>query len=328
MKKYFTQILVLLNLVMVLVNLFFGSVHIPAMDVLRILVGIMPDADISPSPAHFIVLGSRLPAALTAMLTGAALGVCGLLLQSYFRNPLAGPSILGITSGANLAVAIGALALGITSGFGMTIFAMAGAAAVLLILLGLNRFIHRPITMLIIGILLSYLTSALITLLGYYASADGLQLLMLWGIGTFHEVGTEGIKLYASVIIVALLMSGMLIRPLNGWMLGELYARNAGISLRKTRWLSLVVTGILCAITTAYCGPIAFVGLSMPHVARLFLQTDNHYRLLPASMLMGALCCSICLWISTLPDGGRTLPINALTPILGVPVIVYVLLKK
>lgn len=308
----------------ILLNLAYGSVAIPL------------DELWSPQ-WQFIVIQSRLPAALTAALTGAALGATGLLLQSYFRNPLAGPSILGITSGANLMVAL--FAIGGMQWFGSSfslathpagavLAAIVGAMLVLALLLALGRIVRSQITLLIVGMLLSYLASAIITLLGYYASAQGLQQLLVWGMGDFGNVGLQWLPIYTLFIIIGLLATLWLIKPLNGWMQGEQYARNLGINLSRTRLVLLLVTGWLAAITTAWCGPIAFVGLAMPHVARMLFRTDDHRRLLPASMLLGALCCSLCLWLSTRPDGGTLLPINALTPIFGIPIILYVMLKK
>lgn len=317
-------LLVLLNLAAIAVNICYGSIHIPLEEILD-------------ERWHFIVWESRMPAAITALLTGSALASCGLLLQSYFRNPLAGPSILGITNGANLMVALvtlGSLRWSITwgSSFEMksvvVIAAFIGSFLVLALLLFLGRIVRSQVTLLIIGILLSYLTSALITLLGYYASAQGFQQLMLWGMGDFSSVSVAELPGFVLLIMIGLLTSFLLIKPLNGWMQGEKYAMNLGIDLRMTRLMVLGVTGLLSAVTTAWCGPIAFVGLSMPHVARMLLKTDDHGKLLPVTILLGGLCCSLCLWLSTRPDGGTLLPINALTPLFGVPVIVYVLLKK
>ena len=310
-------LLLLLNLIAVAANVCFGSVAIPTGQLLE-------------PQWHYIVFESRLPAALTAMLTGAALGTCGLLLQSWFRNPLAGPSILGITNGANLMVALvtlGQVPWGLSQGV-TVLAAIVGSSAILALLLLLSRWTRQQVTLLIVGILLSYLTSALITLLHYFATASGIQQLMLWGMGDFSSVGMPGLLPYALLVGLGLAASLWLIKPLNGWMQGEQYAVNLGVNVRCTRLLLLSVTGLLCAVTTAWCGPIAFVGLAMPHAARLLLSTDDHRKLLPASMLLGALCCSLCLWLSTLPDGGTLLPINALTSLFGIPVILYVLLKK
>ena len=315
--------LILLNIAAIAVNICYGSIHIPLRELMD-------------ERWHFIVWESRLPAAVTALLTGSALAACGLLLQSYFRNPLAGPSILGITSGANLMVALVTLggirwsiSLGTFEMKGAVVFsAMLGAFLVLALLLFLGRIVRSQITLLIIGILLSYLTSALITLLGYYASAQGFQQLLLWGMGDFSSVSITELPGFALLILIGIIVSFLLIKPLNGWMQGEKYAMNLGIDLKRTRLLVLGVTGLLSAVTTAWCGPIAFVGLSMPHLARMMLKTDDHGLLLPVTTLLGGLCCSFCLWLSTRPDGGTLLPINALTPLFGVPVIIYVLLKK
>jgi len=318
------RVLLLLNILAIAANILYGSVTIPF-------------TELTDPRWHFILFESRLPAAITAALTGAALGVSGLLLQSYFRNPLAGPSILGITSGANLMVAIVILAGGSVAGYGvlslgrsstLIIAALIGAFAVLSLLLFLGKYVRHHVTLLIVGILLSYLTSAAITLMGYYATANGVQGLMLWGMGNFNAVGLTGLWLFVPLITVGLIGSALLIKSLNGWMLGETAARNLGIDIDRTRLLLLLITGLLSAVTTAWCGPIAFVGLAMPHVARLITRADDHRRLLPASLLTGALCCSLCLLISTLPQGGAVLPINALTPIFGVPVILYILLSS
>ncbi len=301
-----------------------GSVEIPASDVLRILAG--QDAG---TPAwSYIVWQMRVPAGITALLAGAALGATGLLLQSYFRNPLAGPSVLGITSGANLAVAIVVLLWGTTVGMLTVAAAFAGAFAVLLVLLGLSHIVRQPVSLLIAGLLFSYLANAILTLLNYSATADGVQALMLWGMGSFSQVGMPQLPLFALLSGVPLLASLSLVKPLNAWMLGDDYARNLGISPAVVRWGVILIAGLLCAVTTAWCGPISFIGLSIPHMARLLFHTDNHRTLLPASILLGAACALLCLCMSTLPSGGRTLPVNALTPLFGVPVILYVLLRR
>lgn len=316
--------LVLLNIMALALNVVYGSISIPI-------------AELLDERWHYIVWQSRLPMAITAMLTGLALGASGLLLQTYFRNPLAGPSILGITSGANLMVALCTLGgmswLSVNlspSAMQLTLVAAAliGSAVILSILLMLGRVVRSQVTLLIVGILISYLASALITLLSYYASAQGVQHLLIWGMGDFGNVGTQWLSIYSAAIVIGLVGSLLLIKPLNAWMQGEQYAINLGMNLSRTRWLLLLVTGWLSAVTVAWCGPIAFVGLAMPHVARMLLRTDDHLPLLPASMLLGALCCSLCLWLSTRPMGGTLLPINALTPLFGVPIILYVMLKK
>ena len=316
-------ILLVLLIAAVFACLVSGSVSIPWTDVWATLT----QQESVPHSWYYIIWQMRIPAILTAALTGASLGACGLLLQSYFRNPLAGPSILGITNGANLGVAIVITITGSHAGFGMIGAALIGAATVLLLLLGVGRIVRHPVTLLIVGILLSYLSSAILTLIHYHASADGVQALLLWGMGSFHQVGMSQMPVYALLTLLPLVGSLWLIRPLNGWMLGDLYARNLGISTRRVRWYVLGITGLLCAVTTAWCGPIAFIGLSIPHVARMVCRTDNHRSLLPTSILLGALCALLCLWCSTWPASGQTLPINAITPIFGIPVILYVILR-
>lgn len=322
-------VLFVFNLALLLLNLVCGSVQIPMSALWGIVCG---DASNYTYAQSVIVLESRLPAALCALLTGGALGACGLLLQSYFRNPLAGPSILGITSGAQLMVALVTLtgfsiSTSVMWGMETVVAAMIGAIAMLLLLLSIGKMVRSGVGLLIVGILLSYLVSALLTLLNFYASADGVQSLLVWGMGSFSNIPLRQLPLYGTLICVALFLSAILIKPLNGWMLGDLYARNLGINIRQTRWMLLLSTGLLCAITTAWCGPISFVGLSIPHVARLLARSDDHRRLLILSILLGALCCSGCLYISTLPGNGHILPINALTPIVGIPVVLWVILK-
>lgn len=317
-------LLIIFNIIAVLMNIYFGSVHINARDITSILCG----NEIDNHALSFIVTQSRIPAAVTSLLAGAALGVCGLLLQSYFRNPLAGPSVLGITSGANLAIAISVLGIGPISGIAQTGIAMIGSLAIMTLLIFFGRFVRQSVTLLIVGLLISYFTNAIITLLNYYASENSIMALLIWGMGDFHQVGTQDLTLYSTTIITGLAMSILLIKPLNGWMLGELYAINLGINIKYTRILTLTITGLLASVTTAYCGPISFIGLCIPHIARIITKTDNHRVLIPFSALSGGLCTSICLFLSSLPAEGRLLPINALTPIFGVPVIIYVLLRK
>ncbi len=317
-------ILGLLTVLVALLSLGLGAVAIPVSEIASALCG---GADV-PAHWHYIVWQMRVPAMLTAALTGASLGVAGLLLQSYFRNPLAGPSILGITNGANLGVALVIVGTGTSAAFNTIGAALAGAMLTLLLLLGVGRLVRQSVTLLIVGILLSYLTSAILTLIHYNASADGVQALLLWGMGSFHQVGLTNLPLFAASTLLPLLAALWLIRPLNGWMLGELYARNLGISTTQVRWLVLIVTGVICAITTAWCGPIAFIGLSIPHVARMVFRTDNHRTLLPATMLLGALCALLCLCLCVAPSDGQILPINAVTPLFGIPVILWVILGK
>lgn len=317
-------ILVALNLLGVLLNLVFGSVSIPF-------------GELFEEQWAMIIWESRWPSAITALLCGMALSAAGLLLQSYFRNPLAGPSLLGITSGANLMIALltvggiqlVGLSFSLQSAPLLLMFAaFTGAMLTLLLLLTIGRIVRSQIMLLISGMLISYLVSAVITLIGYYANSQGVQQLMIWGMGDFSSLGNSNLSYYSILVFVGLAASFTLVKPLNAWMLGEQYAVNLGIKVKSIKFSVLLTTGWLAAVTTAGCGPISFVGLAMPHIARMLTNSDDHRLLLPVSILLGGLCCELCLWISTLPNGGTLLPINALTPLFGVPVILYVMLKK
>ena len=318
MKTFLLTVLALLTIAL---NVVCGSVAIPL-------------GELADSRWSYILWQVRLPQALTAVLTGASLSACGLLLQTYFRNPLAGPSILGITSGAHLAVALltlGAATLGLSTATELTgmrsLAALAGAGTVIWALLVIGRHVRQQTTLLIVGIMISYLASSMITLLSYQATAHGVQQLLVWGMGDFGSVGSQHIVLYSLLNIIGLSGAFLLIKPMNAWMLGEKYAMNSGLNLARTRWMLLAVTGLLSAVTTAWCGPIAFVGLTMSHVSRWIFHTDDHRVLLPATMSLGALTCGLCLWLSTRPDG-TLLPLNALTSMIGIPIILIVLIRK
>ena len=313
-------------------NLFFGGVDIPASEVWDVLLTRSSHTD----AVSFIILENRLPQLLTAILAGAALAVSGLLLQTSFRNPLAGPSILGISSGASLGVAIVTLLFGTSFTLGnlslggsaaVMTGALMGSLTVMLILILLSARIRNNIVLLITGILLGYLTSSVVTLLSSVSTADGLQTYVMWGMGTFGNVSMKELPLFASATLAALLLSMLLVKPLNILLLGDNYARNLGVNLPLTRTLILLSTGVLTAVATAYCGPIAFVGLAIPHICRMLFITDNHRILLPASILAGGIVCLLCNLLSV-AIASTVIPINALTPLVGVPVILYVILRR
>lgn len=324
-------LLALLMVALAAANIFFGSVDIPSADVWRILCGEGNES----RALRFIVLESRLPQALTAMLAGAGLAVAGLLLQTAFRNPLAGPSILGISSGASLGVALvtllfsGTLSVGALSWSGNAAL-VAGAAAGSFLTMGLlillSVRLRNDLMLLIAGILLGYLTSSVVTLLSSLSTAAGVQSFVVWGMGTFGGVSLDTLPLFSILTIAGLLFSVTLAKPLNILLLGDNYARNLGVELGKVRNMLLGVTGLLTAIITAYCGPIGFIGLAMPHISRLLFRTDNHWVLLPATMLTGAIVALACNLASV--SAANVIPINALTPAVGVPVILYVILHR
>lgn len=323
-------LLVAATLLLIAGNLFFGAIHIPPADVVTALTG-----DAGDGPIRFIVLESRLPQALTALLAGAALASSGLMLQTVFRNPLAGPSILGITSGASLGVALvllmfgGVISVGFESlggGVAVTAGALAGSFAVMLLLIALSARIRNNLTLLITGMMAGYLASSLVTLLSSISTAQSIRSYVVWGMGTFSGVSMSQMPWFALLVSVGLLMSMLLAKPLNLLLLGDSYATNLGVDVRRVRHILLLATGLLSAVVTACCGPIGFIGLAMPHIARMLFRTDNHLVLMPATMLCGGILALLCNLLSVLPDG-NVIPVNALTPIAGVPVVIYVILK-
>lgn len=313
--------------------LLLGSVSIDARSVFDILMGRGSDN----VAWEIIVLQSRLPMIVTAALAGAALSVAGLLLQTTFNNPLAGPSILGVSTGAGLGVAVVMLALGGSVGTIMghnvgtyvaTLFgALLGAGVVLVLLIAMSAIVRSATMLLIVGILISYLASSIISLLNSVASEEGVHSYVAWGFGNFQGVSLDQLPLYCILIVIALVATMLMVKPLNALLLGTRYAQNLGVDTHRTRNVLLLVTGVLTAVVTAYCGPIGFVGLVVPHIARLLLGTSNHSRLLPATMLAGAAVTLLCTLLSVNGPHG-VIPINAITPIIGVPIIIYIIVNR
>lgn len=328
--KFFVTVISVL--VLFVANLVMGSVDIPVDTVVRSLLGIpVQDATLS-----YIVTGSRLPQAITALLAGAGLAVSGLMLQTAFRNPLAGPSILGISSGAGLGVGIVMLLLGgSVSAAGLTV---GGHAAVLLaaftgsllimgILLVLSSWLRNDLMLLIAGIMIGYLTSSVITLLNFTSTAQGVHSYTMWGMGSFNGVSMEQMRWFASLTLAGIVMSLLLIKPLNLLLLGDNYSRNLGLRVVRTRNMLLLATGLLTAVITAYCGPISFIGLAVPHIARLIFGRDDHRILLPATLLCGSGVALMCNIISIMPESSL-IPLNAVTPMIGAPVVIYVIMRR
>lgn len=339
-KSHYTAYIItataLLTLVLFVVNLFVGSVDIPFCDTLKVLTG----GDAEKMSHSYIIINSRVPAAVTSLLCGASLAVSGLMLQTAFSNPLAGPSILGISSGANLGVALVILAGG--TGFLPSLFdsasslsslpviaaAFVGAMAVMAVILLLSTVIRSNMMLLIVGIMLGYITSSAISLLNFFSTEEGVHSFVIWGMGNFNGVSLRQLPLFSLSCGLGLLLSVLLIKPLNALLLGTQYAENLGINIRRTRNMLLFATGLLTAVTTAYCGPVAFIGLAVPHVARMLLGSDNHQQLLPLTILCGSVTALACNLITTLPGDSGIIPLNAITPLLGAPVIIYVILSK
>ena len=326
--------LAVMTVLLLVLNLTAGSVRIPMEDVIAVLTG--DDAGVKDS-WRYIVREVRLPEAVTALLAGAALSVSGLLLQTAFRNPLAGPDVFGINSGAGLAVALVMLGMGGTVSAGgytlagfvaVLLSSFVGAMAVTGIIFLFSTMVRNNVMLLIIGIMIGYLASSAVSLLNFFATEEGVKSYMMWGMGSFGNVSTDNLPVFTVVSIVGLLAAVALVKPLNALLLGEQYAENLGVNTRRMRHVLLVVTGILTANVTAFCGPVAFIGLATPHVARLLLTTDNHRRVLPVTMLLGAVIALLCNLVCYAPGENGIIPLNAVTPLLGAPVIIYVLLKR
>ncbi|MEG1562813.1 MAG: iron ABC transporter permease [Bacteroides sp.] len=329
----YSMALIFLLLLLVGANLLFGSVRIPAAAVWDILCG----NAVEKASWSFIVWESRFPQSITALLCGMALAGSGLMLQTAFNNPLADPSILGISSGASLGVALvmlaggGSVAAGVFSFsgfFSVVLGAFLGSMLVMGLILFFSTFLKSNLMLLIIGIMLGYILSSMISLLNFFATAEGVHSYMIWGMGNFGGVSLQQLPVFTLFTAAGLLLSVLLIKPLNALLLGTRYAENLGVNIRRTRNLLLLATGLLTAITTAFCGPISFIGLAVPHLARLLLGTSNHNILLPVTLLTGGVIALLCNLICVLPGEAGIIPLNAVTPVLGAPIIIYVIINQ
>ena len=333
MRRILPYLLALLTAITFVANLLYGSVRIPVNEVINILLG-----GVSEKAAWgYIILESRLPQALTALLSGAALAASGLMLQTAFNNPLAGPDVLGINAGAGLGAAIVLLLFGglvpagnlfLGGSLALVGAAFIGALLVTLIIIFFAARLRSHAMLLIIGMMIGYIVSSAVSLLNFFSTAEGVQSYMMWGMGNFGGVSRNSIPLFSILILIGIGIAISLIKPLNALLLGERYAENLGINIRNTRLLLLLATGLLVAVTTAYCGPISFIGLAVPHMARLLLGTGNHRSLMPTTILCGSLIALLCNLISTLPGDNGLLPLNAITPIIGAPIIIYVIVSR
>jgi len=334
--RRFASSLIVLTVLLVLLAcacLVWGSVDIPVDKICDILMG----RGSGNKAWDIIILQSRIPMIATAALAGAALSISGLLLQTTFNNPLAGPSILGVSSGAGLGVAVVILALGgslggllgenVGSYMAILVGALMGAGVVLVVLIAFSALVRSNTMLLIIGILVSYLTSSIVQLLNSVATEEGVHNYVSWGFGNFSGVSMAQMPVYGGIIVVALVGSALMVKPLNALLLGTRYARNLGINVPRTRNILLLITGVLTAVVTAFCGPIGFIGLVVPHIARMSLGTSNHSRLVPATILAGADIALLCAVVSVSNPNG-IIPINAITPIIGVPIILYIIINR
>lgn len=333
-KGYISCIMLgIMVLLLFVVSLLVGSVSIPVSETFRILIG---EESVKPS-WQYIVIESRLPQAVTAMLCGASLAVCGLILQTAFRNPLAGPSIFGVNSGAGLGVALvmlffgGSVSAGTVSigGFmAVLLAAFAGAMGVMALIFFFSTLVRSHVMLLIVGIMIGYMAGSAISLLNFFATDEGVKSYMVWGMGSFGGVSLKMLPTFSVITLITLAVSLALVKPLNALVLGDRYAENLGVNIIRVRNWLLMVTGVLTAVTTAFCGPVAFIGLAVPHIARLVLGTDNHRVLLPATILTGSAVALLCNILTVLPGEGGIIPLNAITPLIGAPVVIYVILSR
>jgi len=323
----------LLLLFFIIVNISLGSVEIPFKSIIQTLTG----NNTVKESWQYIILDYRLPKAITAILVGAGLSISGLLMQTLFRNPLAGPFVLGISSGASLGVALLVLGISVFSGsfagiafsnVGIAIAASIGSLLVLSAVMLVARKVKNTLSILIIGLMFGSFTAAIISVLAYFSPAEKLQQYVFWTFGSLGNLGWNEIGILA---IISLLCVGFLItiiKPLNSLLLGENYAVSLGVNIKKTRNTTLIITGILTGVITAFSGPIAFIGLAVPHLTKLIIKTSNHKVLLPAVAITGAIIMLISDTIAQLPTSEFTLPINAVTSLFGAPIVIWLLIRK
>lgn len=316
-----------------LLNLSLGQVAIPFKEVIKSLLG----SNASKDTWEYIIINFRLPKAITAILVGIGLSISGLLMQTLFRNPLAGPYVLGLSSGSSLGVAFvilgaGALPLVLSdfllSSYGIIIASCLGSFAVLMLVLLISKFLRDTMTILIAGLMFSSFAGAIVSVLSYFSSAEKLQKFTFWSLGSIGNLSWQNIYLLMVAVFIGLLFSVFSIKSLDALLLGENYAKSLGLNIKKSRRLIILATSILAGSITAFAGPIAFIGLAVPHVAKLIFQTSNHRILFWSTILIGAIIMLFCDMVSQMPGCNFTLPINAITSIVGAPVVIWLLVRK
>ena len=316
-------------------NLVLGSVSIPLRAVWNILWGTGNESVIWQN----IIWKSRVPQALTALVAGAGLSVSGLQMQTVFRNPLAGPSVLGISSGASMGVAfvvllsgsLGGVALsklGFMGEIALTIAAIAGSLSIMALIVFVSQKVRGNVTLLIIGVMIGYIANAVIGVLKFFSVEEDIRAYVIWGLGSFARVSGDQMTLFICIMVVLLPLSFLLVKTLNLLLLGDAYARNLGLNIKRARLLVITCSGVLVAIVTAYCGPIIFLGLAVPHLCRGMFRTSDHRILMPASLLAGASLALVCNLIARMPGFEGALPENSVTALVGAPVVMSVLFNK
>lgn len=336
MKVLYKFILLFLaSLAFFVLNLLLGTVKIPIDAVLSILMGDGSQSEIWSN----IIWSSRVPQALTATVAGAGLAVSGLQMQTVFRNPLAGPSVLGISNGASLGVAMVVLMSGSLGGVAlsrlgylgdaaMSVAAIIGSLAVMALILYVSQKVKGDVTLLIIGVMIGYLATAIIGVLKFFSAEEDVKAYVVWGLGSFARVSGDQMMLFVGLMTGLLPLSMLLCKTMNLLLLGDYYASNLGLNLKRARLLVISCSGILVAIVTAYCGPIMFIGLAVPHLCRAIFQTSDHRVLMPATMLTGACLALICNLVARMPGFEGALPVNSVTALVGAPIIASVLFRR
>ena len=312
------------------IDMLIGSAHISFYDALNALIGKGNEATVQ------IIQQIRLPKAITAVLSGMALSVCGILMQTLFRNPLAGPYVLGVNSGANLGVALVMLSGGFFSvemsnffsEIGIVSAAIIGALSVLVLIMAIAKKVKNNTGLLLAGIMLGQMVSAVQSLLEYFSDAESLKGFVLWNMASIGNTTLSDLVLFIPIVVVFCFLSLFFVKKLDVILLGENYASSLGIDVKKIRLLIIITTGVLSGVVTAFCGPIAFIGIAVPHVSRLFLKTSLHRYVMPASMLFGPCIMLLCDIICQLPSNGVLLPLNVITSVIGAPIVLYLLLKN
>lgn len=323
------SLLILLTIASLVLNISLGSVSIPFVDSLKSLFGTPMDNN----SLEYILWSYRIPKAITALFVGSSLALSGLLMQTLFRNPLAGPFVLGISSGASLGVALlimGASLFGFAqvSTLATTIGASIGSLLVLSLVGTISLRVKDSMSLLIIGIMFGSITAAVVSVLSFLSSKEELQQFIYWSLGNLGAVDSTSLSILVLISLISFILGLLLIKPLNALLLGEASARNLGVSLKQSRILIIIITGLLAGSSTAIVGPIAFLGLAIPHLCRLWFNTVNHRVLYPASLLSGALFMLLCDTVSQLPFSSAVLPINAITSIIGAPIVIWLLIRK
>jgi iron complex transport system permease protein len=335
-RRWLLLAMLLLWFLLMGLSLALGSVDIPLAQVVKILLGETPDT----ASWSTIVWKYRLPKAITASLAGAALTVSGLQMQTLFRNPLAGPYVLGISSGASLGVALVVLVagggssaallagLGLLGDLGVAVAATLGAGLVMALVLLVARWVEDSTTLLLLGMLFGYAASAVVSVLLYFAMAERVQSYVIWTFGSFGDVTWNQLQVLAPTILAGLLLAGLAVKQLNALLLGDTYALSMGVAVGRTRLLIIVSASLLAGVVTAFCGPVAFIGVAVPHLCRALLGTADHRFLVPAAILIGAVTALVADLVTQMPGSQTVLPLNAVTALIGAPVLAWVLIRR